>query len=161
MIRVKLPMSERSRKLARYIRRARSRQPETKQENHDELLHKGFAFLKIDLAREFHSQIVEVNREPGCMDTLGSTFTDRESRVFKIGEEDKGLTILFNPEQRTAEINGKAPIKFYYFIQAKLAQDETKWCYSGGENKAELAPISCKLDAIVEKALFALFGVEA
>ena len=96
--------------------------------------------MKIDLAREFHSQIVKVNREPGCMDTLGSTFTDRESHVFKIGEEDKGLTILFNPDQRTAEINGKAPIKFYYFIQVKLAQDETKWCYSGGENKAELAP---------------------
>ena len=154
-------MSERSKKLARLIRRTRGRQSETKQDNHDELLDKGFAFLKIDLEREFHNQIIDVNSEPGCTGTLGSAFANKESRVFKIGEEDKGLTIVFNPEERTAEIKGKEPIKFYYFIQVRLAQDETTWGYAGGENNAALAPINSKLDTIVEKALFALFGVEA
>lgn len=161
MIRANIPMSERSNKLAHVIRRARGRQPEAEQDNHDELLHKGFAFLKIDLAREFHSQINDVNREPGCTDTLGCAFADKESRVFKIGEEDKGLTIDFNPDERTAEIKGKEPIKFYYFIQVRLTQNATTWTYVGGENYGVLAPIRGKLDTIVEKALFALFGVEA
>ena len=80
--------------------------------------------------------------------------------MFKIGDEDRGLTIDFNPGERTAKIKGKEPINFYYFIQVKVAKDETKWCFAGGEDLAELAPISCKLDAVVEKALFALFGIE-
>ena len=153
-------MSERSKNLARYIRRAKGRQIETTQANHDELLDKGFALLKDSLAREFHNQISEVNREPGCMDSLGSTFADEESRVFKIGEEARGLTIDFNPVEWIAEIRGKEPIEFYYFIRVRLAKDGTKWCYAGGENKEEVVPITGKLDTVVEKALYALFGVE-
>jgi len=153
-------MSERSKKLAHYVRRAKERQSTTSQDNQDELLDKGFAFLKIDIEREFHNQISDVNHEPGCSGTFGCAFSDRGSRVFKIGDQDRGLTIDFNPDERTAEIKGKEPINFYYFIQVKLAKDETKWCYVGGENIAELAPISCRLDTIVEEALFALFGIE-
>ena len=153
-------MSERSKKLAHYIRRAKERQSTTSQDNHDELLGKGFAFLKIDIEREFHNQISEVNHEPGCVGTFGCAFSDKGSRVFKIGDENGGLTIDFNPDERTAEIKGKEPINFYYFIQVKVAKDETRWCYAGGQNIAELAPISCKLDAVVEGALFALFGIE-
>src|SRR5216683_2711038 len=118
-------MSERSKKLAHYIRRAKERQSTTSQDNQGELLDKGFAFLKIDIEREFHNQISDVNQA-----------------------------------ERTAEIKGKEPINFYYFIQVKVAKDETKWCYVGGENIAELASISCKLDTVVEEALFALFGIE-
>jgi len=153
-------MSERSKKLAHYVRRAKERQSTTSQDNQDELLDKGFAFLKIDIEREFHNQISDVNHEPGCSGTFGCPFSDRGSRVFKIGDQDRGLTIDFNPDERTAEIKGKEPINFYYFIQVKLAKDETKWCYVGGENIAELASISCKLDTVVEEALFALFGIE-
>jgi hypothetical protein len=153
-------MSERSKKLAHYIRRAKERQSKTSQDNHNELLDKGFAFLKIDIEREFHNQISDVNHEPGCGGTFGCAFSDKESRVFKIGDEERGLTIDFNPDERTAEIKGKEPINFYYFIQVKVAKDETKWCFAGGENSAELAPISCKLDTVVEDALFALFGIE-
>jgi hypothetical protein len=154
-------MSERSKKLAHYIRRAKERQSMTSQDNHVELLDKGFAFLKIDLEREFHNQISDVNHEPGCVGTLGCAFSDKGSRVFKIGDEDRGLTIDFNSDERTAEIKGKEPISFYYFIQVKLAKDETKCCYAGGVKSIELAPISCKLDTVVEEALFALFGIEA
>jgi hypothetical protein len=153
-------MSERSKKLAHYIRRAKERQSTASQENQDELLDKGFAFLKIDIEREFHNQISDVNHEPGCIGTFGCAFSDKGSRVFKIVEQDRGLTIDFNPAKRTAEIKGEEPIDFYYFIQVKVAKDETKWCYVGGENIAELAPISCKLDTVVEEALFALFGSE-
>jgi len=153
-------MSERSKKLAHYIRRAKERQSTTSQDNHGDLLDKGFAFLKIDIEREFHNQISDVNQEPGCSGTFGCAFSDGGSRVFKNGAQDRGLTIDFNPDERTAEIKGKEPINFYYFIQVKLAKDETKWCYVGGENTAELAPISCKLDTVVEEALFALFGIE-
>jgi hypothetical protein len=153
-------MSERSKKLAHYVRRAKERQSTTSQDNQDELLDKGFAFLKIDIEREFHDQISDVNHEPGCSGTFGCAFSDSGSRVFKIRDQDRGLTIDFNPDERTAEIKGKEPINFYYFIQVKLAKDETKWCYVGGENIAELAPISCRLDTIVEEALFALFGIE-
>jgi hypothetical protein len=153
-------MSERSKKLAHYVRSAKERQSTTSQDNQGELLDKGFAFLKIDLEREFHNQITDINQEPGCSGTFGCAFSDRGSRVFKIGDQDRGLTIDFNPDERTAEIKGKEPIDFYYFIQVKLAKDETKWCYVGGENIAELAPISCKLDIVVEEVLFALFGIE-
>jgi hypothetical protein len=153
-------MSERSKKLAHYIRRAKERQSTASQENQDELLDKGFAFLKIDIEREFHNQISDVNHEPGCIGTFGCAFSDKGSRVFKIVDQDGGLTIDFNRAERTAEIKGKEPINFYYFIQVKLAKDETKWCYVGGENIAELAPINCKLDTVVEEALFALFGSE-
>jgi hypothetical protein len=154
-------MSERSKNLAHYIRRAKGHQPEIMQANHDEVLDKGLSLLKEGLAREFHNQISEANHEPGCMDSLGSRFTDKESRVFRIGQEAHGLTVDFNPAERTAEIRGTEPIKCYYFIRVRLAKDETKWCYAGGENKEELAPITGKLDTVVEKALFALFGVEA
>jgi hypothetical protein len=153
-------MSERSKKLAHYIRRAKERQSTPSQDNQDELLDKGFAFLKIDIEREFHNQISDINQEPGCSGTFGCAFSDRGSRVFKISDQDRGLTIDFNPDERTTEIKGKEPINFYYFIQVKLAKDGTKWCYVGGENIAELAPISCKLDIVVEEALFALFGIE-
>ena len=154
-------MSELSEKLAPYVLRTKGRQLETKQKSHDELLDKGFALLKADLAREFHTEIEEVNGEPGCMGTLGSAFADKMSRVFKFAEEDKGLTVDFSPETRTVELKGPEPIKFHYFIQVKLAKDEATWCYVGGENKAELALITGKLDMVIEKALFALFGVEA
>ena len=154
-------MSERSKNLARYIRRAKGHQPEVIQANHEEVLDKGFSLLKDGLAREFHNQISEANHEPGCMDSLGSRFTDKESRVFRIGQETSGLTVDFDPAQRIAEIKGKEPIKFYYYIRVRLAKDESKWCYAGGENKEELVPVTGKLDTVVEKALFALFGVEA
>jgi hypothetical protein len=59
-----------------------------KQESRDEALDKGFALLRADLAREFHTQIDEVNGEPGCSGTLGSAFVDKGSRVFRFAEED-------------------------------------------------------------------------
>jgi hypothetical protein len=154
-------MSERSKKLARCIRRARGCSAETKQDNRDELLDKGFAYLKIDLASEFHNQIIEVNHEPGCVGTLGSTFTDKESSAFKIGEEYKGLSIRFDPNERTAEIKGREPVAFYYLIQVRLSQDQTTWSYAGTGRDGEPVPIRGKLDNLVEKALFALFGVDA
>jgi hypothetical protein len=153
-------MSERSKRLAHYVRRARELQSTRGHDNQVQLLDKGFAFLRIDIEREFHNQISDINHEPGCGSTFGCTFSDRESRVFTIGDEDRGLRICFNPEERTAEIKGEEPIHFYYFIQVKLAKDETKWCYVGGEDIAALSPISCKLDTVVEEALFALFGIE-
>lgn len=154
-------MSERSKNLARYIRRAKGHQPEVLQANHDEVLDKGFSLLIEGLAREFHTQIDEANHEPGCMDSLGSRFTDKEARVFRIGQEASGLTVDFDRAERIAEIKGKEPTKFYYFIRVRLAKDATKWCYAGGDDPEELAPITGKLDVVVEKALFALFGVEA
>ncbi len=154
-------MSERSKNLARYIRGAKGHRPEIVQANHKEVLDKGFSLLMEGLAHEFHTQINEANHEPGCMDSLGSRFTDKESRVFRIGQEAQGLIVDFNPCDRTAEIKGLEPTKFYYFIRVRLAKDETKWCYAGGDSPEELAPITGKLDVVVEKALFALFGVEA
>jgi len=154
-------MSERSKNLARYIRRAECHQPEIMQANRDELLDTGFSLLKDGLAREFHNQISEANHEPGCMNSIGSRFSDKESRVFRIGQEASGLAVDFNHAERIVEIKGKEPTKFYYFIRVRLAKDETKWCYAGGENKEQLLPITGKLDTVVEKALFALFGVEA
>jgi hypothetical protein len=154
-------MSERSQTLARHIRNAKGSAAESAQGNHNELLDKGFALLKNGLAHEFQHQIADVNSEPGCMDTLGGSFKDDEARVFKLTEEDSGLTIQFDPDQRTAEINGKEPTKFHYLILVRLSKDQTKWCYAGGENKDQLVPITGKLDTVVEKALFALFGVEA
>jgi len=100
-------MSERSKKLAHYIRRAKERQSTTGHDNQDELLDKGFSFLKIDIEREFHNQISDVNQEPGCNGTFGCAFSDKGSRVFKNVDQDKGLTIDFNPAERTAEIKGK------------------------------------------------------
>lgn len=60
--------------------------------------------------------------------------------MFKIGEEDRGLVIDFNPEERTAEIARKDPIKFRYFIKVRLSKDGPKWCYAGGENTQDLQP---------------------
>ncbi len=154
-------MSERSKNLARHIRRAKGHRPEILQANHEGVLDRGFSLLRESLAREFHTQIDEANHEPGCMDSLGSRFTDKESYVFRIGQEAQGLMVDFNPVERIAEIKGKEPTKFYYFIRVRLAKDETKWCYAGGDNPGDLVPITGKLDMVVEKALFALFGVEA
>jgi hypothetical protein len=154
-------MTERSQKLARYIRKQRESTNLEQQVNQDQLLETGFALLRDDLAREFHKQIEDVNSEPACINTLGSSFSNKESQVFKIGEEGKGLTVDFNKDERTAEIKGKEPVKFYYFVRVRLAKDGGNWCYAGGENKEDLAPVTGKLDTIVEKALFALFGVQA
>jgi hypothetical protein len=152
-------MSGRSKTLARYIRKERAGGPEQGQ-SHDTLLDKGFSLLKDELAREFHNQIKEVNHEPGCIDALGSAFGDTEGRVFKLGEETKGLAISFNTAARISEIKGKEPLNFCFFIKVRLSKDETKWCYAGGESKEDLVPLSGKLDAAVEKALFALYGVD-
>jgi hypothetical protein len=95
------------------------------------------------------------------MNTLGSTFREKDSRVFRIGQEDKGISVHFNSEQRTVEMKGEEPTKFYYFIKVRLSKDQTNWCYAGDEDREQLLPITGKLDTVVEKALFALFGVEA
>lgn len=71
------------------------------------------------------------------------------------------MAVDFDAEQRTAEIKGKAPVEFYFFIKVRLSKDQTKWCYAGGEDTEQLMPITGKLDSVVEKALFALYGVEA
>lgn len=152
-------MSYRSEKLALYIRKCREKWPD-KPGSRNGLLDKGFELLRNDLAREFHSQISELNQEPGCHDTLGSSITDKESGVFRIGKEDQGLVIDFNSEGRSAEIAGKDRIKFRYYIKVRLSRDESTWCYAGGENLQELQPITGKLDTVVEKALYALFGVD-
>jgi hypothetical protein len=154
-------MSERSQTLARHIRKAKGHVAEPAQGNHDELLDKGFALLRDGLHHEFQHQISEVNSEPGCMETLGAAFDEKQARVFKLDEEDSGLSIQFDPKERTAEINGKEPTRFHYFIQVRLAKDEAKWCYAGGENKDQLVPVTGQLDTVAERALFALFGVEA
>jgi hypothetical protein len=154
-------MSLRSEKLARYIRKQRVSDNQLDQPDDKHLLDKGFSLLKDDLAREFRKQISDVNHEPDCIGTLGSCFGSRDSRVFIIGEEDKGLSVEFDVDKRTAEIKGKEPVKFYYFIQVTPAKDGAKLCYLGGQNRADLAHVTGKLDAIVEQALFALFGVEA
>lgn len=90
-------MSERSKNLARYIRKAKTRPPDLNQLDHTALLNKGFALLKENLAREFHNQISEVNHEPGCMDSLGSAFTEKDSRVFKIGKNTKVWPLILTP----------------------------------------------------------------
>lgn len=154
-------MSERSKNLARYIRKAKNQPTDSSPNNQDELLNKGFVLLKENLAREFHNQISEVNHEPGCMASLGSSFSEKDSRVFRIGEEDKGLLVDFNSETRSLEIKGIPPIEFYYLIKVRLSKDETKWCYAGGEDSQQLMPVTGKLDIVVEKALFSLYGVEA
>src|SRR5277367_273738 len=101
------------------------------QDNLGELLDRGFAFLEIDIAREFHDQINDVNHEPGCMGTLGSAFASTESHVFEIGEEDKGLTISFNSKERNVEINGRKPTRFYYLVQVRPSPDGMTWGYAG------------------------------
>jgi hypothetical protein len=152
-------MSYRSQKLALYIRKMREKRP-AESGGHDDLLDRGFALLKKDLAREFHSQISDLNNEPGCTDTVGSTFSDKESRVFKIDEKDKGLVVDFHSEDRTVEIVGKEPIKFHYLIHVRLSKDGSNWCYAGGETMKDLQPVTGKLDMVVEKTLYALFGIE-
>jgi hypothetical protein len=148
MIGEKVRMSERSIKLARLIRRARGCQPEAKQESHDQLLDRGFGFLKIDIEREFHNQISDLNNEPGCKGTLGCEFSGSKSRVFKIGEEYRGLVINFNPGERTAEIKGHEPIKFHYSIHVKLGPDETKWGYRVAKRMESLCPSTASLTAL-------------
>lgn len=152
-------MSYRSQKLALYIRKIREKQPEKSNRN-DALLDDGFALLRNELAREFHNQISDLNHEPGCKDTLGCMFSVKESRVFRIGQEEKGLVIDFNSNEHAVNIAGKEPLQFRYYIRVGLSKDDSKWCYSGGENIQELKPITGKLDSVVEKAVYALFGIE-
>jgi hypothetical protein len=180
-------MTERSEKLARYIREAKEskskKQSQSKkdqaekngkahpQPNHngnpnekqddDALLEKGFAQLKNNLAREFHNQIEDVNGEPGCMQTLGSRFDDEDSCVFKLDAEEKGLKVEFHPDEHSVEIKGQQPVEFYYFIQVKLNPECGKWAYVGGADKNKLEIITGNLDEVVSKSIFALFGVEA
>ena len=152
-------MSYRSQKLALYIRKLREKQPD-KSGNHEDLLESGFALLKRDLAREFHTQISDLNHEPSCSDIVGSTFSDKESRVFRTDDKERGLVVDFNAQDRTVEIAGKHPTTFRYFLKVRLSKDGSNWCYAGGENKQELQPVTGKLDIVVEKALYALFGIE-
>jgi hypothetical protein len=95
------------------------------------------------------------------MDSLGSVFNEKHSRVFKMGYEEQGITIDFDPGNRTAEMKGKEPVEFHYLIKVRLSRDESKWCYAGGEDKEQLVPITGKLDTVIERVLFALYGVEA
>jgi hypothetical protein len=116
------------------------------------VLDNGFVLLKDDSVREFRNQVNKDYGEPGWIGTLGSAFADKVCRVFRFAEEDKGLTIDFKCEKRTAEIKGKEPIKFYYLIQLRPAKVQTTRCYIGSENSAELMPITDKLDTVVEKS---------
>src|ERR1700676_469833 len=119
-------MTERSEKLARYIREAKEshdKQDHAEKNKHGKtpagehsgnanetqmddpgLLEKGFTQLKNDLAREFHTQIEDVNGEPGCIQTLGSRFDDQDSRVFKLADQEHGLKVEFHPDEHSVEI---------------------------------------------------------
>ena len=43
----------------------------------------------------------------------------------------------------------------------KLKNDVTDWYFAAGENKKDLSTCGKNLDWIVDKALYALFGVQA
>lgn len=49
--------------------------------------------------------------------------------------------------------------KFRYFIGVRLNNSETDWYYAVGEKTSEMAPCRDKVDWIVDKALYALFGI--
>ena len=72
---------------------------------------------------------------------VGGTFSDKESRVFKIGEKDNGLVFDFNSEDRTVEIARKRPIKYRYVTKVRISKDGSNWCYAGGETMQDLHPI--------------------
>ena len=132
-------MSGRSKTLARYIRKERAGGPEQGQ-SHDTLLDKGFSLLKNEPAREFHNQIKEVNHEPGCIDALGSAFGDTEGRVFKLGEETKGLAISFNTAAPDFRNQRQGTPEFLLFHQSSSLQGRNQVVLCRGKAKKTSCP---------------------
>jgi len=156
-------MSERSQKLAGYANHFLKNQPLANEANanRNRILNEGFSRLRSDLRGEFAAQVDELNHEPACGNVLICRFSGEKQGVYRIDDEESILSIEFDPHLRIVKITCDKPVKFDYFIEVGLTNDETRWYYKGGEKKKELAPCGEKVDWIVDRSLYALFGVRA
>jgi hypothetical protein len=155
-------MSERSQSLAAYARQFLQGRPLTDAAilNRKQLLDEGFSRLQNVLKQEFETQVDEFNNEPGTGCTLVCRFDDQPT-VFRKNGETVGLTLKFDSLQRTIAIDCQEPKKFHHIIEVKLNSAETSWYYVAGHKKNELGSIGEDgVGLLVEKSLFALFGVE-
>jgi hypothetical protein len=155
-------MSHRSEKLARYVRQSLTNQPSANEANvnRNRLLDEGFLRLREDIRREFEAQIDELKREPDCGNSLLCSFSGEKWSVFRIDDKGLSLSIKFDSHERMVSIKSERPTKFSFYIKVDLVNSETDWYYSVGEKKSELSSSKKQVDWIVEKALYALFGVE-
>lgn len=158
-------MSNRSQRLAGYVRQFKERQPEADKATviRNEILNNGFAELRDTLKNEFQKQVDELNHEPGCADFLVCKFSGIESGVYRTDENDSHLTVKFDSATRTATITCDKPTKFKYFVEVRLTTNETGFYFAAGEKKNDLSSYCAQNDVswIVDKALYALVGIEA
>lgn len=155
-------MSQRSERLAAYVRQSLG-DPKLANEanvNRNRLLNEGFLRLREDIRKAFETQIDELQHEPGCASALLPNFSGDKWEVIRLDDHDLRLAIRFDSADRTASIKCDKPTKFGYYAQVKLNTAETGWYYAAGEKKNDLSPCNDRVDWLVEKALYALFGVE-
>jgi len=154
-------MSERSQRLAAYARQFLSNQPLANEANinRNRLLDEGFLRLKESMRLEFEAQTEEFNREPGCGNVLVCNFSNDKSSVSRMDDPESQLLIQFDPHIRMVSIKCERPVKLTFYVGVKLTTNETNWYYVAGEKKTELSPCNDRVDWVVDKALYALFGV--
>jgi hypothetical protein len=156
-------MSERSEKLAAYVRQFKENKPTADEATvrRHRTLDEGFERLQEELKSEFAKQVEELNHEPGCADFLVCKFSNVEPGVYRTDDSDSHVSVKFDPPKRAVTITCDRPTKLKYIIEVRLTNDETSWYFAAGENKKDLSSCGERVDWVVEKALYALVGIGA
>jgi hypothetical protein len=156
-------VSQSSQKLAAYVRQFRANRPieDAATVIRNRILDEGFARLRDDLKSELEKQVEELNQEAGCGDALVCRFTDKESGVFRTDDSESFVSVKFDSAKRTVAIACDKPLKFKHFVEVRLVNDGTAWWFVAGENKKNLAGCGDSFAWLAQKALYALYDVEA
>jgi hypothetical protein len=154
------PMSERSQRLASHARQFDKTQPaaDAANVNRNRMLNEGFARLRDKIEQEFRTQVDEFNGEPDRGTTLACRFFEDKLEVVKVDDAESVVSVHSDSHLRTAEIVCNTVIKFGYLFEVRLNSTETTWYHVAGEKKSDFSAIT-SVDWIVEKALYALFGL--
>jgi|SRR5271156_1844603 len=158
-----LPMSHRSAQLAAYVRQTLEGKPRSDEAmlKRNKILDNGFSALRENLKEEFEKQIDELKSESGCGNSLSYDLSDKVWRVTRLDDNDCVLSVKFDDDKRTASLSAEKPLKFTFFVKVELTGSETGYYYEMGKKKNDLsAGGTDAASVVVEKSLYALFGVE-
>jgi hypothetical protein len=155
-------MSQRSSKLASYIRRELINKPQADEAmlRRNRILDEGFSRLHEQIIKEFEKQLEELQHEPDCGSALFWHYSDGAGQLRRADNGDL-VTVRFDRDTRIVSFKCEKPLKLSYFIEVRLNPTETNFYYVAGEKKSDLDPTNETIvQVIVEKYFYALFNVQ-
>lgn len=153
------PMSQKSRQLAAYARRAMKSAPADQAKLKAAV--EEFSRLQANIREEFDKQIADFREEPDCASVLFHHFSGDIGQIKRTDDPLCVVTVKFDTQKLLVSFRSDKPLKFRYFIEVKPNNNGTTCFYVAGEKRSDLDPTDPKIVPwAVESSLCALFNVD-